>query len=344
MFRIIVTCLLMLGAFSCRKPFNPPLVSHLVENPYDCFFPSADMEVSLGLGERYQYKWPSFNPNNPDEFVFFEEDLDNLVNAHRISKFKISTGEKTVLLESVKIHSYMAWGKQGKIAFLPSGNQGLWVMDENGENLSFVAQNVSSFSQFWSEDGLHIYWCISNSSNQNRYLLSRHLHESTIDTVMLFNDFSWDSRRINPLWNAVNTTMHNNYLHFSQTTIDINNPDNAVVFMPFAKVYGNFGVFSPFCWSNNGQSIFVQFGNPFSNAIQGFTNGIYRITLDGNITLLTEICGSKYYESISCSPDGKFLIGERVDTSREHPHFKYVNSHIVLIEIATGQETLIEIN
>jgi len=341
--RIIIICIVISTVFSCRKHENPPIQSHLVENPHDCFFPSLEGEVILGAGQRYQYKWPSFNPNNPDEFVFFEEDLDNSVNAHRISKFKIATKEKTLLLESVKIHSYMAWGKQGEIAFLPSGNQGLWLMDENGGNLSFVAHNVSSFSQFWSEDGLHIYWCISNSSNQNRYLLRKHLPDFNIDTIMLFNDFSWDARRINPSWNAVNTTMHNNYLHFAQTTVDVNNPESVVNFIPFAQVYGTFGAFSPFCWHPDGQSFFVQFGNPFSNAIQSFTSGIYRIYLDGSSTLLTEICGSKYYESISCSPDGKYLIGERVDTSRENINFKYINSHIVLIEIATGIETMIEI-
>lgn len=75
-------------------------------------------------------------------------------------------------------------------------------------------------------------------------------------------------------------------------------------------------------------------------------DGLFKInTLTGKKERLICVCQSKFYNKISCSPDGKYLITERVDSQLEKDTIGNLTGKIIqssticLIDLVTLNES-----
>lgn len=91
------------------------------------------------------YRFPCFNPNNSDEFVYCvtQSGITNLISYNRQS------GEKTILL-TYNLYRPALWGTNGWILLNP-GNQ-IWKIRDNGDSLTQLTSVGNHYYPSWNFD------------------------------------------------------------------------------------------------------------------------------------------------------------------------------------------------
>lgn len=337
----LLILLIILGLVSCRKDETPPI--DLGEDSECYAFPM--LLQSYYVSETFMFKQPCFNPNNQNEFVFHFQDYSQ--NSFQLVKYNISTKQKTILYQSNnhKIWSQPKWNKGGWIAFTRINSSyvdHIFIVKENGDSLKQFTTTTANYDPVWDSSGENLYWAHSPVLGVPHFFLKRSLNGLTTDTILM-------NTGVNQGYSTFNEISTNNLL-FSKTIVNgkFCIGKTALVFPPHPELTEilsldkpNYAGLTGLTISNNAQDAYVSF----------YSNGLYKLnTKNGKLTLLIPFCNSKRYETISCSADGKFLIGERVDSRLElntdgQPTGAIIEkSSIYLIDLGTLQETKIELD
>lgn len=314
--------LFSIGTLACRK--DKPIVLEC----YDFQEELPPLTYFSSIGQ--QYHFPSFNPNNGNEFVYYDRDLTN--NTNKIVTYNMLTGVKTILA-NMNAMTQIKWSKKGWIAF--DRTYQIWIVKENGDSLKQFTANTTNLYPSWDNTGLNLYWQYAPVlASSPSFLLRKNIYNSLIDTIINEDNINYGI--------SIKNNISKNNILLSQTLIE-NKPHIAytdINNISFQSVLNldkeGFLSYTGLTWSDNSETAY------FSHS------GLFKLDVNTKeYILLMDYCQSKSYRSISCSPDGKFIIGERIDSyvqknEEDKPTGAIVkNSSIYLINLETLQETKI---
>ena len=152
--------LLLVGVFSCKKDKTPfplePAYNDLEHGWYteDCSNSWPDHWVdsfnmnSYYVDDHVVFKTPQFNPNNPDEIVYYH--INYPENKRQLVKYNLKTTEKLVLTDGLTINNEPSWGRNGWISFSTLPSRILYKVKDNGNELSLFSNNQSGIYPTWS--------------------------------------------------------------------------------------------------------------------------------------------------------------------------------------------------
>lgn len=325
---------------ACSKEESTPIESTRQIKNNDCEnFP--DFYSSSFSEGKFQYKAPYFNPNNPDEFVYFFK--DNELGVFELMKYNIKTKEKvTITKVNNIIHGQPKWSVKGLITWTsaPSYVEHIFIIKDNGDSLTQVSSALSNLYPVWSSDGSSLYWQHSPVLGHPYYFLKQDLsNNEKPDTILRVGD-------LNSGYAAISDISINNQI-ICQTYIDNNNyigvgdMNKSPLFLDgIINIIKEFNQDRPrgLCWSSDGRSIYFSMLNLYHFDI-----------VSKKLDPIIDFCDSKRYSIISTSSNGKYLIGERIDS---HLIFDLEgnatgeieeNSSIYLIDLESNIETKVNL-
>lgn len=338
--KIIIYILIALGTMACRKDKPVPSV---VESS-DCSpFAKKLPYLTYFTIDRPQFKVPHFNPNNSNEFIYHYRDYEQ--NLFQLLKYNIQTQQKTLIAESGKIFSQPKWSNNGWIAYTHyvSYVDHIYIVKDNGDSLKQFTENTANMFPVWNSSGNKLCFIYTANLGVPYYFLEQKINSLPPDTLSQYGD-SYEGyirySSISQSNNLVSLVFINNEAHLATTSLD-NEPFSFSSIANMNQVF-DYPSVSGLCWSNDNEYVY---------ATVGFRkNGLYRIGVNNsNVELLIPFCDTKRYESISASPDGKYLIGERIDSHLQldddsNPTGAIIeNSSIYLIDLNTLEETKINL-
>lgn len=317
----------------CRKDphfeINPPLVAEPPCNEPGCEIFPEDQGFGFNyIVEDMQYFKPSFNPNNQDEFVFIR--LNPGVSPPQLVQYNFSTGEQTVL------HDYIVgrpkWGRQGWITF--AGTDNIFIIKDDGSSLSQITWGEDDTYPVFNYEGDKIYY--NRNKNYTNAMLEANpeLYKEDKEILIDLEGNVIDSIMIPNISNS-NTTYFS-YLRWGISDITSNN----LVYAMLGNGADTFGIYlidpdigtiQPIhTWivGSNGNTLPTDM--VYSNGYIYFSrwrNGLYKVDVNSGITTtIIEGCSTQYYENLTISPDGHFLIAEKV-TYKPLNNYDIVENH-----------------
>ena len=158
--QLIRILLLVLVSASCRDSQNlTPSFDPYKEHTTELQNVVYRNKLSFGLGvseyiplEKYGYKDPCFNPNNPYQIAYIRRRQDSIFGCkHELHTFDFETGLSRKLANNVC--AYSAWSRKDWIAFW-GADYHIWKVKPNGDSLQRLSTYPSAQSRFeWSPDG-----------------------------------------------------------------------------------------------------------------------------------------------------------------------------------------------
>lgn len=328
---------------SCKKdktpfPFEPPY-NDLEHGWYteDCTDSWPDHWVdsfssnSSFAEDQVVFKVPKFNPSNPDEIVYYQ--INHNENLRQLVKYNLKTKQKTVLTEGLTITGEPAWGENGWIAFSTLPSRILYRVKDNGTELSTFTNNQSGIYPNWlGNDNKLIYTFLHSTSL--RSLFSHDMLTTTNDTIIYQNQpYNFSHKTTISLQRKIlmkANMMESSYFTFADL-------DSLTFTLTPILDFTNFpaGNTEHFCWSHDSQHIYLAYYG---------TGDIYRVHVaTGQIEQLRSDCYGWWLQSIDASPDGKYLVVEKVNLrftilpDGSASSVVRVRSHVTLIDLQTGQ-------
>lgn len=327
---------LIIFIISCKKEND----LEVVENKSSCTPLNYDDKNAIDLIyiNKNQFKSPYFNPNNPSEFVYYFRGFES--NKHQLIVYDLSTKQSKVITDGLISMSQPKWSVKGWIAFDNYLDYQIWKVREDGSYLTILTNKNVNVWPVWDANGDYLMWKKSLVLAGPGYTLKSDLHQTIPDTIhyggMGFNhdNISVDNRYFHVRREEDNTRTIGYYdLKKSEMLISENYNKIMDVYPHIDEQNGFLSV----TWGRVDKKEKIYF--------TGFADGLFEIdVLNKTVRRLIESCNSRYYKNISCSPDGKYLIAERLDGYIEKEtgrHFE--NSTIWLIDLNTLEETKVEL-
>jgi hypothetical protein len=336
----VVFILLFTGLLACRKDKPIPTVPN---NNTECYEFEGLPVLTYFYKKGNQYQTPYFNPNNVNEFVYNFRNYE--LDESKLMKYNLQTGVKTELANNVKIISQPKWSRKGWVAFdnVYSANYQIWITKDNGDSLTQITNTPYNLYPVWDTTGYNLFW--QNEvilASFPSFFLKKNIYEVQIDTLIGDGLFNHSITRMNDISidnKLLTKTLIGNSSHLAYTNVN-NIFFQSLVHLEQENLIGLIGL----TWSDNSQIAYFTVYNNSDN------DGLFRLNIPtGSYTKIMNFCDTKKYKSISCSPDGKKLIGERVDSylardSNGNPTGQIVeNSSIYLIDLEIMEETKINL-
>jgi hypothetical protein len=313
---------------------------HDVTDKNECDYNAPDIGFAVIYSDHYQYKSPHFNPNNPNEFVYYY--TDNINKLYQLVKYNMISKKKLVLVDNVKIISQPKWSKKGWIAF-DKLDHNIWKVKDDGSNLTKVTNNNSNLWPVWNSTGDYLIWRYAETSTTNRHTLKLSLNQIIPDTIYngglnyVYDNISEDDKLFHR--DVINNIPHLGYFDLQSSNFLLKENFVGVI---NCDEQGGEGALNGVTWGKTGNSKEVYFTNYF--------DGLYKIDIEKrSLKKLIDFCETKSYSLISASSNGKYLIGERTnryfnyDRNSGKPIGEYRNSSIYLIDLNTLEEIKVEL-
>ncbi len=266
--------------------------------------PSGGGSISTGN----QYKYPTFNNNNPYEFICYKIVKDSgstIALDHQIIKYNIITRKEVVLRTNTEISGYLAWNKYGWIAFKPAAEPFIHILKDDGTALTkFSNYPTGNFelNLHWLDNENTLLWGGANIAGQ--IYLKRKSIGDDIETLIdiggaYFNkEFAISSKNILMSQQMDNQLVFNltdlKQETFSTTNLDCNVQQGVII----GKAN----------WHVDGTKFYVSY---YEN--EGSSN-LYEINyINGNATKMLEMCQKEITLEAVCVPNGKYLILQKLD-------------------------------
>lgn len=329
----IIIYLLVLLLVACKKE-KPVASGSILSGPEACAdFSSVGTGQLEFLEDSVQFKLPVFNPQNQNEIVY------NFINyatwpwTTQLIKYNLATKQKQILVNNIYLNSPPAWTDQGWLAFDNGGSE-IYIMNSDGSNLTPFVVSEENYNPSWSKSDDAIVWVRVNSTTGVRSFLRKKINENYIDTLI-------SPTTKTPIVSNSKILMVSAVNEFRY--YDFNLTDHYEVDQ-FQTVPVQFeGNTKGMCWHPS-KPVFYACKFHLANF------GLYEINyLTGSHRKIMDFCDSKQYTHISCSPDGNYLIGQRLDCYQKIASNGTVtnnivqNSSVYKIHIATGTETKINL-
>lgn len=343
-FRYILILVVFVGIFSCKKdktpfPLEPPYndLEHGWQDDFgdeDFIYPGWSYLIEDSL----QFHVPQFNPSNADEIIYYRHDYPT--NSHQLVKYNLKTTEKSIIMNDVQILNEPAWSKTGWIAFTRFPNPQIYLIKDNGSQFSQITTINNSVDPQWSENGEYIYFGTGLAPNIGLYYVRKELISNQIDTLSIGNVPGSISARKTKINNnlVLSLAMFNDDIFYAKAEL------NFSPLQPEPIISTNFNIqldTDKRCWSYDNQYIYLAYHS---------TGKIFRVRVsDGEIELFRDQYNGNWLHSIAASPDGKYLIVERVVLSNTFTATGELNlgirthSQIQLIDIATKKIKILDL-
>lgn len=264
-----------------------------------------DYQYTVGDGvdiiyfEGDQFQVPVFNPKDNDEFIYVKTiALDNNLFQTSLVKRKVSDTLETVLCTGVDPTNQPRWGNQGWILIVRSGR--IWKIHESGSGLTQIIDVFSYFPTFTSSGTEFIHY---GSNLQHDYRPLFNLSGVVVDSMKRFVDNYF----LFPLQDGF--TPGNDLFRFSQFSD------------PTLSEFISSGI----CQLKNNEIESILWDNTdvtgFSFSVLNSTHiyfvvdieGLYRLNIQTKqIEKLMQNCWPYRIVSLSMSPNGRFLLFERI--------------------------------
>lgn len=286
---------------------------------------------SYYVDDHVVFKTPQFNPSNPDEIVYYH--INYPESKRQLVKYNLKTKQKTILTEGLAIHGEPSWGSNGWIAFSTLPSRVLYKVKDNGSEFSTFSNEQSGIYPTWSVNDDNVIYTFLHSPSL-RSLFKYHILSEDVDTLVFQNQpYNFSHKTTISLQDKI--LMKANMLGSSYFAFtDLENPNFELSpildFMNFPA-----GNTDHFCWSHDSQYIFLAYYA---------TGDIYRVHVaTGQIEQIRSDCFGRWLHSIDASPDGKYLVVEKVNLrftilpNGWASSAVRMQSHITLIDLQTGQ-------
>ncbi len=290
------------------------------------------------IQEGMQFQFPVFNPNNGNEIVYFERSgnagetpsLDG-----KLVKFNYQTSTKTTLANDVKITGVPSWNRNGWIAF-ETNTSHIYIVRDNGSDLTQFTTHTSfnGFNQHlsWLDGRNTLRWNYDNFATGQKYLVQKTIGQQQTDTLYT-GDLGFLASSTN------NVILSAKGLRIS--TLDLNQqPLNLQEYA--SSLDGMF--FNGLSWHPNGNKFYISKIGSLETA------GLFEVDFaTGAGTRLVQYCDKELIRSISCSPNGVYLVIEKLERQQklnENQLFYGTiieNSSIWLLNTTTLQESKLEL-
>ena len=308
--------LIMLLLFSCKK--EKPQISggDVLENLEwqnstcnltEPAIPAINGTTALGN----QYKYPVFNPNNSYEIAYYKIVKDSgsaVAIDHQIVKYNLLYKQETVLLTGTEITGPFAWNKDGWIALKKRGTPIIYIMKEDGSQLTNFAYNVMTganeydFNLTWLKQGNTLLYGRNQGPNQS-YLQTQTIGDATVKYIPIDNSYYGIDFAVSTK-NILISPMSESFLNFYITDI---NP--GVLSTTSLYVNGLQGtILGGINWHPDGSNFYISF---YEN---GGTANLYEINyLTGSKTKLVESCNFSLIQEAIYVPFGDYLLLQKLE-------------------------------
>ncbi|MDR0801585.1 hypothetical protein [Fluviicola sp.] len=318
--KLVLFSLLAWIAVGCKKSTPQPSGGSNPPNQEECLdyvFNGGevfDTYITTGV----QYARPFFNPNNGDEFVYVRSGTGTYTE---LVKRKISTGQETILCNSLMIPSQPQWSKQGWILF-SAINNAIWKVREDGSQLTqIIAGGASNFTPVLNYDG-------------DKFIGNKifDLDGAIIDSIQ----DQYGSISIGYVVSG-NQDFKNGYYRYYDGSEPVQN-------FGYCKLNNNQSIDKLTSFSMNGGEAVAACRNNENLYYARYMNGLYQVNIASRQEeKIMECCQSRYVVSLSMSPNGKNIIFERVRGHQTTPGGMVIDeqSEIFLYNLITKKETKI---
>ncbi len=266
------------------------------------------------------FNTPRFNPNNSNEIIYVQG--NNTDNKIYLVKRNLNNGQETYIVTDV--WQMPDWSVKDWIVFNHADNQ-VWKIKSNGDSLTLLTSNMQGgFYAIWSPDGNKI--AFNPAGIRNNTIICDGTG-NYLDSLPYFISYltQWSKDGINICGlskNNLNVVYQNIYTHQEyQLTNNVFDNTNS----------GNYIYGDAIAWTPNGN--YIIWANP---------HGIYQTNITTKETIkIKNACNSKYYTSLSVSPDGTKIIAQRFDQKIEN-NYLYTKTGLSLIDIDGKNEVIIK--
>jgi len=320
--RHIFVCVILLGIFSCEEQGNIPNPSGCVDLPQmhpDC----SQGAITYFSEDTIQFKMPSFNPNNGNEFVYYY--INYPQGKKKLIKYDILTNQKTLLVDNIQVISRLEWGKSGWIAFDSYPDYQIWMIKENGDSLKQITSSYYNLRPMWDNEGVNLYWDhdIVLASTPS-YFIRINIFTNSLDTVatnrVVVSDISSNNSVVIGGTNGPAFAQNINY-PLDAESMNLSGSE--------------IGQYNDFTFINGGSEVLIA----------SYANGFYKYQIDTkSFKKILNYCESVTYISTDYSPLNNKILVERNDYRKfitgcvENTVLK---SSIYLLDLNNMQETKI---
>ncbi len=323
----ILVLLFVFALFSCGKDHLVSEWSQLSDE--ECGpFQYDDPVIVVDFGTTgIQYHFPCFNPDNSDEIVYVRANG----NQHALVKYNISSKQETVLIENTFISSQPVWTRSGWVFYTVAPANIVYKVSENGGPSTQITQpgwEAINFGVDKVTDNVLIH---SNGLNMG---------DSDYHGIYNVDGIKVDSLR----WRFGNIYVgghcqaidrhHSGY----KMSGDVSTPDPAY---GLCQIIGNnVSIVYSFDGAEEGPMTIAQNDRYLFYVMH--SKGFYRFdkqTLTN--TKLEDLCTARNIRAISISDDGRYLLMERVNATKEGGNGLYIideQSDIYLYHIQLGAQ------
>jgi Tol biopolymer transport system component len=130
----------------------------------------------------FQYRYPQFNPSNPDELVFVKQHFQE--NIHQLIKYNLKTKKQTILVDGMHIISEPSWSSSGWIAFSTMPSLHLYRIRDDGSQLTLVSDISMSWLPSWSPEGNYLYFAQQTNVSHHTRFVRLNIQTNALDTLI----------------------------------------------------------------------------------------------------------------------------------------------------------------
>ncbi|MCL4817216.1 MAG: hypothetical protein KJZ56_11290 [Flavobacteriales bacterium] len=278
---LTAAALVLLLFTTCKKdPYLP------IGNA-DCYTPKPKYATPVTDDMNYDpigYYMPCFNPNNPKEFcyLFAKQGVGGQLRKHNLQ-----TGEDK-LIYPISFSAPPKWGKNGKITFA-SGYQ-VYTIDEDGKNIKKLTTIPYNMYPAWLNDTTII--CYHSPVLAIPYYLTT-ICTSTLQIDTVANIFT-QSIDVSSEGKVVYVTITSSTGFNITTLLPPNFVEKFIVSVPDSRCA---------VWHPNCEDIFYT----------AYNEGLFKVNIySKQNTLILPHCPSRRYSNLAISPDGNWIIAERL--------------------------------
>lgn len=236
------------------------------------------------------YGAPCFNPNNPNEFVYFEQDWRTGLPQNKLVVQNILSGQRQVILEDVLIIHDPIWTVKNEI-YLANSSWDIYRIKPDGSNYENVSNRGGCRYPAVNPDGTRLYFYYNPNNAINTGLIISTKTLEVTDTIGggWFSDWSQNDQLASGeglscvgLFNLISNKLHIIY--------DYDIPH-----------------YSKDVWD-------VKFSRDCKELFYGaYTLGLHKVDIATKThTQLKENCDTRDYRSISIHPNGKQMLVQLV--------------------------------
>lgn len=249
------------------------------------------------------YKFPNFNPNNPNELLY---EVHESAGVYKLFKYNLTTTQKQLVYTGENLFQ-PKWGKNDWILLNPDAN--IWKIKSNGDSLTQITFTNGDFAPEWNLTSDSI--CFYRSIGVFQKTIIADINGNALDTLDQFtSQCSWQNP--NMIVTATGGSLFVIDVMSRQKTILLTQQEPSL---------------NSACWLNDNNKI-----------IYSAENGIFCYEMSANKSSnLISHCNTKYYQFPTYSAAINKLIWQRVDLTPNSTTLKVQSRLFMMNPDGTGE-------